>query len=154
VTKSSSQTADVAATPAQILRGAAGYLAEHGWIQGEAFANLAAEQPACCVYGAIRMATGGSPRAYLTSNQDLAIARAMHALAIHLSPAYRPYHRDGNLNPFIPAQRIVTGWNDHQTAADAVIAALHAAANEWDRSNRADRSDHNSRTGDEQRRAA
>jgi hypothetical protein len=133
MTKSSCSTADVAATPADTLRDAAAYLAEHGWIQGEAFATTTAEQPACCVYGAIRIACGGSPRAYVTSDQDIAISRAMYALAIHLHPGYRPHHRDGNLNPFIPAQRIVTGWNDQQTAADDVIAALHAAADEWDR---------------------
>jgi hypothetical protein len=67
----------------------------------------------------------------------------MYALAIHLHPGYRPHHRDGNLNPFIPAQRIVTAWNDRKAAsADQVIAALHAAANEWDRPHHAGQSHH------------
>jgi hypothetical protein len=138
--KSSYSTADVAATPAETLRGAAAYLADHGWTRGEPFdttttttTTTTTDQPAACAYGAIRMATGGNPEAYVTPQQDVAIGRAMHALAIHLYPVYRPYHRDSACNPFIPAQRIVTGWNDRQTAADQVIAALRAAADDWDR---------------------
>jgi hypothetical protein len=129
MTESSCSTADAAATPAHILRGAAAYLTEHGWIRGEAFADPTADQPAGCVYGAIRIACGGHPSRYLTKEQDAAIDRAMVALAGHLQPV----DRDGNGRHRGSVYPIVTGWNDHpDTTADRVIAALHAAATAWD----------------------
>jgi hypothetical protein len=130
MTKSSCSTAGAAATPAHILRDAAAYLANRGWIRGQAFADTTADQPAGCVYGAIRIACGGSPNRHLTDEQDAAIDRAMGALAGYLQPVDRDVdgmHR-GSVYP------IVTSWNDDpHTTADQVIAALHAAANAWDR---------------------
>jgi hypothetical protein len=138
VTKSSCSTAAdaAAATPAGILRVAAAYLTEHGWIQGEAFANhTSADQPPGCVYGAIRIACGSHPSRYLTKEQDAAIDRAMHALAYHLQPV----DRDVDGMHRLAVYPIVTGWNDDpHTTAEQVIAALRAAANAWDRRHPAD----------------
>jgi hypothetical protein len=130
MTKPSCSTADAASTPADTLRGAAAYLAEYGWIRGQAFVDTTADQPPGCVYGAIRIACGGSPHRHLTDEQDAAIDQAMEALACHLQPV----DRDGNGMHRGSAYPIVTGWNDHpHTTAGQVIAALHAAANAWDK---------------------
>jgi hypothetical protein len=129
--QSSPPNADVAATPADTLRNAAAYLTEHGWIQGMAFADHTAATPAACAYGAIRMAVGGHPRKYVTQSQDVAIGRAIEALVEHLYPG----RNHGDLaTTILPAQKLVTEWNDHpDTTAGEAFAALAAAARAWDR---------------------
>src|SRR5690606_10602402 len=48
-------------SPADLLRQAARYLAEHGWIQGSYYADPDAPSPAACVVGAIAIAAYGYP---------------------------------------------------------------------------------------------
>ncbi len=120
----------VVVTPADILRGAARYLELHGWIQRDHYSNQGGPFPPACAIGAIGMAahgrlvtlpcTGGPGRsdarrarnyltAYLTDTGVLTIP----------ADDYRPWPT-------------VIDWNDRpdQTAV-AVIASLHAAADEY-----------------------
>jgi hypothetical protein len=144
--QSSPPNADVAATPADTLRNAAAYLAEHGWIQGMAFADHTAATPAACAYGAIRMAAGGTPTRHTTAEQDTTIGHAIESLAMHLYPGR---FRGDIASTVRSAQKLVTEWNDHRnTTADAMVAALTGAALAWDRRH------HTPVPVDESRRAA
>jgi hypothetical protein len=126
-------TDDVDVTPADLLRGAATYLARHGWTQAEMFDDPTNPTPAACAYGAIKMATCGGPLADYTDEQAADANRALRILAGYLDTVFYVWGVNcyGELaEPF----DVVTDWNDDadRTALD-VIAALNAAADEWDR---------------------
>jgi hypothetical protein len=125
-------------TPADILRLAAIYLRRHGWTQGDYYAlptdQAEAESlnptPPACALGAIGMAIYGTPVAdpfHLGSVDEAVFRYTSEVLRDHLE-----------LNVFGPPERwqdtvSVSSWNDdYAYTADEVIAALEAAAKEWE----------------------
>ncbi len=127
---------DVESTPADILRGAARYLRLHGWTQGSLYADAPPVTaapvigPAACAQGAIGMAAFG--RRIQDADENCAewrdYQRASNALADHLELAGATrWNHDGD-----PIS--VGDWNDAAgRTAEEVIAALNAAAEEWER---------------------
>jgi hypothetical protein len=110
---------------AQILRDAAQYLAEHGWWQGDMFANPLEASTAACALGAIRMATVD------VGIEFTATARVFADFLVRNCGASDPDRYSGGL---CREEDIVSGWNDDPDRhASHVIAALHNAADEWDR---------------------
>jgi hypothetical protein len=109
---------------AQILRDAAQYLAEHGWFQGDMFA--APDQPTsrACALGAIRMSTVDVGTEFVTA------ARVFADFLVRNLGASDPDRHTGVCRE----EDIVSGWNDDpDRLVSEVIAALCAAAEEWDR---------------------
>jgi hypothetical protein len=117
---------DVIVTPADILRGAARYLQLHGWHQGDLYADTpAAITPPACALGAIGMAAFGGRISTAEDGRDESDYRhATDALIDYLYLTGADVAGTGSLGD----------WNDEdgRTAAE-VIAALNAAADEWDR---------------------
>jgi hypothetical protein len=131
-------------TPADILRGAALYLENHGWTRGNYYTPNAGPFPPACADGAIGMAAYGR----VTTCPGLATE----------DPGYRGYNlaRDyfggyleqaGYRPPCEPwceggtdcacdsgAAEIVFAWNDELGRNGLqVIAGLNKAAHDWDR---------------------
>ena len=126
-------------TPAVTLRGAGLYLVRHGWCQGDMYADPEAAFPAACALGAIRMAVFGTPAITVDPGGAYACASAVGVLADHLvrrldvaDPSDALTSRLG-----IGLEQIVADWNDDPARiASHVIAAMYAAADEWDRAHR------------------
>jgi hypothetical protein len=128
---------DTGMTPADLLRGAARYLNQYGWVQGDFFDLLAeANFPPACSLGAINIAAHGRP--ILCSDDESqdadtdAAITAMRVLAAYLDPEYGT-----TVDIFAymtSAIDIVSGWNDEdgRTLAE-VIETLNDAADDWDR---------------------
>jgi hypothetical protein len=132
-------------TPADTLRGAAHYLIRHGLHQGTYYPrpdNPADPKyqpfPPACVVGALAMAAYGRRRDSVYTAADdsdglRALTRAGDALTDYLarteptgSPLWEDTDLDFEASPFT--------WNDDPNrTANQVIAALNAAADEWDR---------------------
>jgi hypothetical protein len=124
------QAPPVEVTPSFTLRAAAIYLERHGWTQRDYYFNPAPDQdllPAACVLGAIGMAAHGHEidwpenRCYPGSEEFL---HARRLLLDYLRRTGQASRRDN----------AISDWNDdpNQTA-EAVITALQAAADDWDR---------------------
>jgi hypothetical protein len=128
-------------TPADILRGAARYLDQHGWYRTAYYGGAEDNPfPPADVVGAIAMAAYGKRHddIYTPHAPDAdirAFRRAVDTFCDYLS-RYEPMCRltgdedvdlDLELSPFI--------WNDdpQRTALHATLALLHAAK-DWDRS--------------------
>src|SRR5262245_8144501 len=58
-----------AASPANVLRAAGGYLHYYGWHQGDLFDDPTCPTPAACGLGAIRMAVIGTPEVRAEHNR-------------------------------------------------------------------------------------
>jgi hypothetical protein len=116
---------DVDRTPADVLRGAALYLQLHGWTQSVMYAaNLPIVTPPACAIGAIGMVAFGerATTALVDRAEWRDYQRATNALADYL------YTVDGTEEDFS-----VGAWNDTPgRSAGQVIAALNAAADEWE----------------------
>ena len=126
-------SADPALTPALLLRCAARYLDTYGRTTGEFF-DLLSDQvfPPACAGGAINIAAHGRPILCSDDGADDAVTdaaiTAMRVFAAHLDADYAA----GDTT--VSAIDIIGGFNDdpHTTDTD-VIAALTAAADDWDR---------------------
>jgi hypothetical protein len=121
------RTADVALTPADILRCAARYLQTNGWHQGAFYPerNQLAFPPACAA-GAIRAAVCGRPARNLEDlpkTEQRMINAAQLVLAGYLD---EDPHANGVL-------AVISDWNDEDLRTPAeIIDALDIAADEWD----------------------
>jgi hypothetical protein len=113
-------------TPGRTLRHAALYLTRHGWIQGAYYDQTATVfTPAACAVGAIGMVCYGGPvDAPALNFEDEAwpdFNEAVEYLEDYLSDTY-------------PGDVDVYEFNDVKgQTADRVVAAVSAAALEWDR---------------------
>jgi hypothetical protein len=138
-TPSPSTAIDTAPTPADLLRGAAGYLETHGWHQGADYDRRGdSATPPACAMGALDLVAYG----------DLATAKEV-GYQVDLTPAVRdalrllsayvadttgcyPDHDAGEY------QAVIGDWNDeHRRTITDVTTALRAAADTWDRTHRA-----------------
>ena len=123
-------TEPVDLTPADALRGTAGYLRRHGWTQHDYVASGLEQFPAACVVGAIGIAAYG----YATSNpygdyHDHA-GRRLFGRAVDFFDDHVVLHHDPSRDDMVSG----IGWNDDpRRTAEQVIAALEAAADDWDR---------------------
>jgi hypothetical protein len=128
-------------SPADILRGAARYLHQHGWRQGALYADdehttrTPSPTPAACALGAIGMAAFGE------RIPDHPEQRPGWRDYQRASNALDDYLTDTGAKNTVPVRdddstdnASVGDWNDApgRTAAE-VIAALHAAADNYDR---------------------
>jgi hypothetical protein len=133
------------ATPAHTLRAAARYLLDHGWYQGDLFANLDQIEvgelttPAACALGAIHVCVRGTPVPGEWTPQAVdAFDQAVAAMADFLILNYGvddPHVCDIlNADAASELELVVSEWNDAQSRiASHVIAALYGAADEWER---------------------
>jgi hypothetical protein len=123
-------------TPADTLRGAALYLERHGWTQGDYYDYSDTDgtgsglTPKACAHGAIAIAAYGSPveipsHANRAERPDFAVAAAIFDDYIRVVVA--PTTDD-------PDDLAGIWWNDADgRTATEVIAALRAAADDYDR---------------------
>ncbi|MCM0674677.1 hypothetical protein NCC78_08245 [Micromonospora phytophila] len=124
-------------TPADLLRMAALYLRRHGWHQGTYYAPTTDNPtPPACAAGAIGIACAGHKVEHFSHLDGDTLADYLTALAVfvdHLD-AHAPvffidedgYLLDEHTSPY--------SWNDDPArTAEQVVAALEAAADEWDR---------------------
>ncbi len=123
------QPAEVHVTPADILRAAALYIERHGWTQWLYYNRDATDGPfpPACAIGGIRIAVYGDTTGLAASPADNAlVAGTQRHLAAHLDPDFYVTEYD--------AADVIGDWNDEGgRTAGQVIAALRAAADEWDR---------------------
>jgi hypothetical protein len=110
---------------ARILRDAAQYLAEHGWIQGDMFVAPDHVNPRACALGAIRMSTVDVSVEFVTAVRVFADYLVRHHQAAPIT----------DWSKGLPLEeQIVADWNDDaDRQASHVIAVLVEAADEWDR---------------------
>lgn len=123
---------DIVSSPADILRAAAVYLTDHGWHQGDLYADLTVSCPAADVTGAIRAVVYGYPypRPVLDGRLGWHVDMALATLADTFDPT----------DPEIPllswleyAGHAVSAWNDDlQQTRDNVVIALLIAADHYD----------------------
>jgi hypothetical protein len=124
--------APVELTPADVLRGAAGYLQRYDWIQGDYFAAPDPHQPAvfqpACAAGAICAAALGT-----ATNADDIPTGPDGYLAHRALRLFAGYLNNTDVVESGVAEQI-GDWNDEQgrTVVD-VILTLTDAANDWDR---------------------
>ncbi|OJF10399.1 DUF6197 family protein [Couchioplanes caeruleus] len=135
----------VVVTPADILRGAAYYLEEHGWNRRNYYAEGYKPFPPACVAGAIGMAAFGRCVDLLYLNTDPRVDREGlrdYQRAVDFFCTYRTDQMQIALDTYDPASGDPTpewdfdlyAWNDHAgQTAEHVIATLRAAADEYDR---------------------
>jgi hypothetical protein len=133
------------ATPAHTLRAAARYLLDHGWYQGDLFANLDQVEtgelttPAACALGAIHISVRGTPVPGEWTPEAVAeFDQAVAGLADFLILNYGvddPHVCDIlNADAASELELVVSEWNDASSRiCSHVIAALYGAADEWDR---------------------
>ena len=95
-------------TPADLLRGAALYIARHGFHQDDMFANLTQLAPAACAMGAIRMAACGSATAAYTDSQAALANATIGHLAEHIRLTAAPWYSGDS-------DFVVADWNDEPT---------------------------------------
>lgn len=125
------RTPDLAeVTPAETLRCAALYLQRHGWIQGNYYRQRdGLTTPPACALGAIGMAVHG---------------QALNPLDVDLPGWYEVTDAYNALNDYLVRfgfvdtddeyDDAIATWNDQSgRMSGSVIAALNAAADEWDR---------------------
>lgn len=107
-------------TPADTLRNAATYLTVHGWTTGSLFdRSTGAVFPPACASGAIRMATFGDSSPLADGDY----------FGYYLAHAFMAAFLSGADHPCLPIRQ----WNDREgQTAEAVIAALRAAADAWE----------------------
>jgi hypothetical protein len=125
-------------SPALTLRCAGLYLIRHGWHQGDMFADPDQPTPAACALGAIRMAVIGSPVVdadLLHPDAVEEFGQAVAAFADHLELSYGVSDLTDVASALDwEAEQVIAGWNDDGTRiASHVIAAMHGAADEWER---------------------
>jgi hypothetical protein len=137
--------ADTAPTPADRLRAAADYLHTRGWHQGGYYDPTAdAAYPPACTAGAIMLAastTGFRPDHDLGDlfHPTPGARAALYLLAAYLIEATGCDDAE-DAGTYGNAETVVTTWNDDPDRTPAeVTAALHAAADDWDRIHRAAR---------------
>ncbi|WP_433789317.1 DUF6197 family protein [Actinoplanes sp. CA-252034] len=129
---------DATMTPADLLRGAAVYLQQHGWTRHQFFdmtADTAGPFPPACASGAIMTAATGRSLAtgMLVIDGDdtaeaIAAIRAMRVFAAWIDLEYTANDGYGN-----SAIDVIGDWNDFaDRTLNEVIEALTDAANEWD----------------------
>ena len=132
---------DTTVTPSKVLRDAAAYLLRLGWCQGDMFADPDQLAPPACALGAIHMALFYTPDPVTAEDFPEDVAAYGHAVAVfadHLilsgeALSYPDPADPEGMTEFDPAE-LVGDWNDDQNRiASHVIAALHGAADEWDR---------------------
>jgi hypothetical protein len=131
-------------TPATTLRAAAHYLSVYGWTQSLYYSDKKIAFPPACADGAIGMAALGGVTACPGREGDNPNFRDYNR-AFHYFTGY--LHQSGWKPPCDPwcgiepgdclcdndHDEIVFAWNDDDTrTADEVIAALNAAADEYD----------------------
>lgn len=121
-----SKAAEVYLTPADVLRGAALYIARHGFHQDDMFANLTQFAPPACAMGAIRMAACGSATVPYTIGQASLVDATITHLAEYILTSGNRWYSSG-------PDFTVADWNDEPArTAEHVIATLRAAAERWD----------------------
>lgn len=133
-------------TPASTLRAAAGYLHQYGWCQGDLFTDPSQPTPEACLLGAVRMAVIGSAEIDAEHLRDDLLSAfnatvgvlAEHLVDVHDAPMVRMPWDGSDIKPLIlfpgDLEQVVIRWNDHPDRNLAqVIAALHGAADGWDR---------------------
>jgi hypothetical protein len=134
------EAVDLAMTPAELLRGAAHYLQQHGWTQHQ-FYDLLADTSGpflpACASGAIVTAACGSNanNSFFTVVDDdaqiTAALRAMRFFADWIDGGYIPVEG-------YPASSIdvIGDWNDYDgRTIDEVIETLTDAADDWETTN-------------------
>jgi hypothetical protein len=134
VNPTQNQARDLDLSPAELLRGAAVYVARHGFHQGDMFAADTDPFPAACAQGAVKMAICGRPYAAYTREQGLLFDRAMNALVAYLDTRFNLLPVDDeNTDEFADPFQTVADWNDEtgRTAAQ-LVTALNGAADEWE----------------------
>jgi hypothetical protein len=122
---------DAPMTPAELLRAVARYLQVHGWTQEVYYDTRHTDQfPPACIEGALRMVVFGHI-SYITDihaydpDTSAAVA-ALNALAAHLDCDFDPQQTEST--------HIIGHWNDYPGRKPTeILAALHEAADEWDR---------------------
>ncbi|PWR12488.1 hypothetical protein DKT69_23905 [Micromonospora sicca] len=127
----------VQVTPADLLRCAALYLRRHGWHQGTYYAKTTdISTPPACAAGAIGIACAGHRVEHFSQLDGGTLADYLAALGVFVDylDAHAPvffidedgYLLDEHTSPY--------SWNDDPArTAEQVVAALEAAADEWDR---------------------
>jgi len=138
--------ADPSGTPADTLRVAAGYLLNFGWYQGDLFdwdaldeiEDASALTPPACALGAIRVAAVGSLDDLDWSPEQVdRHAAAVAALADFLILYYgveSPDVVDVLDSGMACLDQVVIDWNDDtRRIGSHVMAALHGAAEAWER---------------------
>lgn len=129
--------AGVQVTPADLLRCAALYLRRHGWHQGTYYAPTTdTPTPPACAVGAIGMACAGRRfHSFFDLNIDTqtAFREAVGVLTAYLD-GHEPICAIDDDGFLIDEHTSPYSWNDDLTrTAEQVVAALEAAADEWDR---------------------
>ncbi|MBQ0902656.1 hypothetical protein [Micromonospora sp. U21] len=124
-------------TPADLLRMAALYLRRHGWHQGTYYAHTTDNPtPPACAAGAIGIACTGHTVEHFSHLDPDTLADYLAALGVFVdyldttAPVFfideDGYLLDEYTSPY--------SWNDDPArTAEQVVAALEAAADEWDR---------------------
>lgn len=128
---------DLTGTPADTLRVAASYLEEHGWCQGDRYADLSTYCPPADIDGAVRAVVYGYPNdaPVLDGRLGWHVDIALGVLADHLDHLNTGQPDDGLtlLGWLDYAGHAVTAWNDDTgRTLDQVLAAMHAAADRYD----------------------
>jgi hypothetical protein len=111
--------------PPQVLRNAADYLADNGWVQGFMYRGVGvSDRPAACAIGAICIVATGRPVVAFSTPM---VKTTVRALARHLAREHQfPYNRGDGFDR-------VTYWNDgYGRTVDDVTATLQAAADAFD----------------------
>ncbi|MCM0675101.1 hypothetical protein NCC78_10420, partial [Micromonospora phytophila] len=124
-------------TPADLLRCAALYLRRHGWHQGTYYATTTDTlTPPACAAGAIGIACAGHRVEHFSQLDGGTLADYLATIGVFVDylDAHAPvffidedgYLLDEHTSPY--------SWNDDPArTAEQVVAALEAAADEWDR---------------------
>jgi hypothetical protein len=118
--------------PAEILHAAAVYLRRHGWTQGTLYADDSGVMfPPACADGAICVAVRGRPvNGQMDLHQLGLIQVAERTLAEHLISLGEAVTTGAAGDSF----GLISEWNDDPgRTVEHVIAALYAAADDWDR---------------------
>jgi hypothetical protein len=131
-------------TPADYLRGAALYIDRHGWTTSRYYdmtADPATPFPPACAAGALAMAVYGTRVAYpgAEDQRETPCYRcALDAFIDYLNPSPLYPDDDDEQHPYDEYANEISpfDWNDEQPSAVTVIAALRAAADEYDRTHR------------------
>ncbi|MEU0156904.1 DUF6197 family protein [Micromonospora fulviviridis] len=126
----------VQVTPADLLRCAALYLRRHGWHQGTYYATPDTLTPPACAAGAIGIACAGHKVEHFAQLDPDALADYLATLAAFVDylDNFHPLFLVDEDGFLIDEHTSPYSWNDDPArTTEQVVAALEAAADEWDR---------------------